>query len=304
MIKIDVVSGFLGSGKTTLIKHMLESIKHEKVVIIENEFGQIGIDGDLISKSGIDVLELQNGCICCSIKLNFRDTLLDIIEKFNPDRILIEPTGIGLLSEIISMIENLKLKNTLSINSLITVVDGLNYFDYIDNFGDFFEDQIKNASILMISKTQLISKDKLNKVELSLKNLNKTANIINKDWDKIPFDNFFEKLDLLNCKISDDIRTLIKKDISEDMKNIESISKIPNKIYTVESLEHILSSLNNEKLGKIIRCKGFVNNDEEILEFNYINGNYTIASTNRDITPKLCIIGTNLAKEELLNMFK
>ena len=202
------------------------------------------------------------------------------------------------------MIENLKLKNTLSINSLTTVVDGLNYFDYIDNFGDFFEDQIKNASILMISKTQLIGKDELNKVELSLKNLNKKANIINKDWDKIPFDNFFEKLDLLNCKISDDIRTLIKKDISEDMKNIESISKIPNKIYTVESLEHILSSLNNEKLGKIIRCKGFVNNDEGILEFNYINGNYTIASTNRDITPKLCIIGTNLAKEELLNMFK
>ncbi|CEQ29232.1 CobW/P47K family protein [[Clostridium] sordellii] len=248
MIKIDVVSGFLGSGKTTLIKHMLESIENEKVVIIENEFGQIGIDGDLISKSGIDVLELQNGCICCSIKLNFRDTLLDIIEKFNPDRILIEPTGIGLLSEIISMIENLKLKNTLSINSLITVVDGLNYFDYIDNFGDFFEDQIKNASILMISKTQLIGKDELNKVELSLKNLNKKANIINKDLDKISFDNFFEKLDLLNCKISDDIRTLIKKDISEDMKNIESISKIPNKIYTVESLEHILSSLNNEKL--------------------------------------------------------
>lgn len=304
MIKIDVVSGFLGSGKTTLIKHMLESIENEKVVIIENEFGQIGIDGDLISKSGIDVLELQNGCICCSIKLNFRDTLLDIIEKFNPDRILIEPTGIGLLSEIISMIGNLKLKNTLSINSLITVVDGLNYFDYIDNFGDFFEDQIKNASILMISKTQLIGKDELNKVELSLKNLNKTANIINKDWDKIPLDNFFEKLDLLNCKISDDIRTLITKGISEDMKNIESISKIPNKIYTVESLEYILSSLNNEKLGKIIRCKGFVNNDEGILEFNYINGNYTIASTNRDITPKLCIIGTNLAKEELLNMFK
>ncbi|EPZ54974.1 cobalamin synthesis cobW C-terminal domain protein [[Clostridium] sordellii ATCC 9714] len=88
------------------------------------------------------------------------------------------------------------------------------------------------------------------------------------------------------------------------MKNIESISKIPNKIYTVESLEHILSSLNNEKLGKIIRCKGFVNNDEGILEFNYINGNYTIASTNRDITPKLCIIGSNLEKEELLNMFK
>ncbi|CEN24291.1 CobW/P47K family protein [[Clostridium] sordellii] len=304
MIKIDVVSGFLGSGKTTLIKHMLESIENEKVVIIENEFGKIGIDGDLISKSGIDVLELQNGCICCSIKLNFRDTLLYIIEKFNPDRILIEPTGIGLLSEIISMIENLKLKNTLSINSLITVVDGLNYFDYIDNFGDFFEDQIKNASILMISKTQLIGKYELNKVELSLKNLNKTANIINKDWDKIQFDNFFEKLDLLNCKISDDIRTLIIKDISEDMKNIESISKMPNQIYTVESLENILSSLNNEKLGKIIRCKGFVNNDEEILEFNYINGNYTIASTNRDITPKLCIIGSNLEKEELLNMFK
>ncbi|MFR8868794.1 CobW family GTP-binding protein [Paraclostridium sordellii] len=304
MIKIDVVSGFLGSGKTTLIKHMLESIENEKVVIIENEFGKIGIDGDLISKSDIDVLELQNGCICCSIKLNFRDTLLYIIEKFNPDRILIEPTGIGLLSEIISMIENLKLKNTLSINSLITVVDGLNYFDYIDNFGDFFEDQIKNASILMISKTQLIGKYELNKVELSLKNLNKTANIINKDWDKIQFDNFFEKLDLLNCKISDDIRTLIIKDISEDMKNIESISKMPNQIYTVESLENILSSLNNEKLGKIIRCKGFVNNDEEILEFNYINGNYTIASTNRDITPKLCIIGSNLEKEELLNMFK
>lgn len=201
MIKVDIISGFLGSGKTTLIKKLLESINDERVVIIENEFGQIGIDKEIIQKDGFDIIELQNGCICCSIKLNFKDTLLKAINNFNPTRIIIEPTGVGLLSEIITMINDSKLNEVLSLNSLITVVDGVNYFEYIDNFGEFFEDQIENAQIIIISKSQLIDKNNLDNIIKSLRNINKNAHIIHENWSNISFLKLFEVLNLLSDEI-------------------------------------------------------------------------------------------------------
>lgn len=304
MIKIDVISGFLGSGKTTLIKKMLDCIKDENVVVIENEFGQIGIDGELIKKEGLQVLELQNGCICCSIKLNFKDTLLDVINKFKPDRIIIEPTGIGLLSEIITMINNLDKDMNISINSLITVIDGVNYFDYIDNFGDFFEDQIENASVLIISKSQFIDNQDLDDIIKSLKHINKTTNILYGDWDGRSFCNIFEILSMVNKKDSLDFNNMKKKDVNENMKNISSISIIPKQSYSVENLEIALIKLNEIKFGKIIRCKGFVNSEESLLEFSYINGNYTIKESNINTTPKICTIGSNLKSEDIKNIFK
>ena len=300
MIKIDIISGFLGSGKTTLIKKLLNN--NEKIVVLENEFGKIGIDGELIKKDGLEVIELQNGCICCSIKLNFKNTIEEIIEKINPDRILIEPTGVGLLSEILIMLNNENLKKYLKLNSIITVVDGVNYFDYIENFGEFYEDQIKNANILIISKSQLIDSESLKKLVDSLKLINENSYIIWEDWDNDIFLNIIKNIENVD-NFENDINKINSIDISENMKSISSISLIPNKIYAKEDIQKIFELLKNKSLGQIIRCKGFVNCKDGLLEFNYVNGKYNINNVNLKTCPKLCIIGTNLNKEELKKIF-
>ncbi|WP_270648107.1 CobW family GTP-binding protein [Paeniclostridium hominis] len=304
MIKVDIISGFLGSGKTTLIKNLLESINDERVVVIENEFGQIGIDKEIIQKDGFDIIELQNGCICCSIKLNFKDTLLEVINNFNPTRIIIEPTGVGLLSEIITMINDSKLNEVLSLNSLITVVDGVNYFEYIDNFGDFFEDQIENAQIIIISKSQFIDKNNLDNIIKSLKNINKNAHIIHENWSNISFLKLFEVLNLLSDEISENLDCKNRKDITENMKSIESMSINPLKSYSIEGIEDILKNLSENTFGNIIRCKGFVDSGDYLLEFNYVNKQYTIKQRVKNTNPKLTIIGTNLKKKDLLKTFE
>lgn len=304
MIKVDIISGFLGSGKTTLIKNLLESINDERVVVIENEFGQIGIDKEIIQKDGFDIIELQNGCICCSIKLNFKDTLLEVINNFNPTRIIIELTGVGLLSEIITMINDSKLNEVLSLNSLITVVDGVNYFEYIDNFGDFFEDQIENAQIIIISKSQFIDKNNLDNIIKSLKNINKNAHIIHENWSNISFLKLFEVLNLLSDEISENLDCKNRKDITENMKSIESMSINPLKSYSIEGIEDILKNLSENTFGNIIRCKGFVDSGDYLLEFNYVNKQYTIKQRVKNTNPKLTIIGTNLKKKDLLKTFE
>ncbi|MDU3803341.1 GTP-binding protein [Paraclostridium bifermentans] len=303
MIKIDIVSGFLGSGKTTLIKKMLNDNKNEKVVVLENEFGQIGIDGELIKKDGLEVIELQNGCICCSIKLNFKNTIEEILEKLNPDRIIIEPTGVGLLSEILIMLNDKKLKKYLKLNSIITVVDGVNYFDYIDNFGEFYEDQIKNAKTIIISKSQLIDHESLNSVINSLKNINENSYIIYEDWNSEEFYEAIKNINELAHFSDEDIKKIKIKDISESMKEISSIALMPIKTYSIKDIEKIFGILETESLGKIIRCKGFVNSGNSLLEFNYVNGKYDIKKSCLKICPKLCIIGTELKFEELKKTF-
>lgn len=304
MIKVDIISGFLGSGKTTLIKNLLESINYERVVVIENEFGQIGIDKEIIQKDGFDIIELQNGCICCSIKLNFKDTLLEVINNFKPTRIIIEPTGVGLLSEIITMINDSNLNEVLSLNSLITVVDGVNYLEYIDNFGDFFEDQIENAQIIIISKSQFIDKNNLDNIIKSLRNINKNAHIIHENWSNISFLKLFEVLNLLSDEISDNLDCKNRKNITENMKSIESISINPLKSYSVEEIEDIFKILSENTFGNIIRCKGFVDSGDCLLEFNYVNKQYTIKQRVKNTNSKLTIIGTNLKKKDLLKIFK
>ncbi len=177
MIKIDVISGFLGAGKTTLIKKLFASdIKNEKVVLIENEFGEIGVDGAFLKDSGVQIKEINSGCICCSLVGDFSKSMKEIVEKFNPDRIIIEPSGVGKLSDIIKAIE--KVEEPLKINVVATVVDGGKCKMYYKNFGEFYDDQIKQANTIIVSKTDKLSEDKvLAAVEL-IKSLNPNATIV------------------------------------------------------------------------------------------------------------------------------
>lgn len=177
MIKVDVISGFLGAGKTTLIKKIFEkSFKTEKVVLIENEFGEIGIDGAFLKESGIEIKEINSGCICCSLVGNFEKSLKELIEKYSPNRIIIEPSGVGKLSEILNAINGVDAN--LKVNILCTVVDGGKCKMYFKNFGEFYVDQISEANTIVMSKTEKLSEEKIIESCEFIKQYNPTATII------------------------------------------------------------------------------------------------------------------------------
>ncbi len=191
MIKIDVISGFLGAGKTTLIKKLFESkkFKQEKIVIIENEFGEIGIDGAFLKDSGVQIKEINAGCICCSLVGDFESSIKELVEKFSPDRIIIEPSGVGKLSDIIGAINKVNGLD-LEINILATVVDASKTKIYLKNFGEFFNNQVKAADTIVVGKVDKVNDDKLQEAVDCIKAVNPNANIITTaisalDGDKI-----------------------------------------------------------------------------------------------------------------------
>ena len=176
-IKVDIISGFLGAGKTTLIKQLFKAgFSGEKVVLIENEFGEIGIDGTFLKEAGIDIKEINSGCICCSLVGDFSKSMEEVINKFNPDRIIIEPSGVGKLSDIIKAVENLQLG--LVLNIVATVVDGSKCKIYMKNFGEFFNNQVEDAKSIIISKVENLEDEKIIEVYNLVKNKNPHANII------------------------------------------------------------------------------------------------------------------------------
>ena len=185
MTKVNIFSGFLGAGKTTLIKKLIsEAYKDEKLVLIENEFGDIGVDGEFLKDSGIQVNEMNSGCICCSLVGDFGKALAEVVQKYNPDRILIEPSGVGKLSDVIMAVENLH-NDELVLNGFTTVVDAKKCKMYMKNFGEFFNNQIENASAIILSHTAGLAQDKLDACVALLREHNETAEIVTTDWNEL-----------------------------------------------------------------------------------------------------------------------
>ena len=185
MTKIDIFSGFLGAGKTTLIKKLIkEAYNNEKLVLIENEFGEIGIDGGFLKEAGIEITEMNSGCICCSLVGDFKEALEKVIAQFSPDRILIEPSGVGKLSDVIRAVQNVSNENVI-LNGFTTVVDANKCKMYMKNFGEFFNDQVEHASSIILSRTDALSEDKLNQTVALLREHNKTATIVTTPWPQI-----------------------------------------------------------------------------------------------------------------------
>ncbi len=185
MTKIDIFSGFLGAGKTTLIKKLInEAYKGEKLVLIENEFGEIGIDGGFLKDAGIEITEMNSGCICCSLVGDFGEALKKVLEEYSPDRILIEPSGVGKLSDVIRAVQNIGSDDIL-LNGFTTVVDANKCKMYMKNFGEFFNDQIEHASSIILSHTDNISEEKLKKCVELLREHNDDATIITTPWTEI-----------------------------------------------------------------------------------------------------------------------
>ena len=186
MTKIDIFSGFLGAGKTTLIKKLIqESFAGQQIVLIENEFGEIGIDGGFLQQSGIRINELNAGCICCSLVGDFRTALQQVVEQYHPDRILIEPSGVGKLSDVTRAVEGVSEHLDVELNSFVTVADVNKVKLYMKNFGEFYDDQVSHASCILLSRTQTAPEDKVAAAVALLRQKNPTATIVTTDWSNL-----------------------------------------------------------------------------------------------------------------------
>lgn len=186
MTKIDIISGFLGAGKTTLIKKLIqEAFEGEKLMLIENEFGEIGIDGGFLNNSGVEITEMNSGCICCSLVGDFGVALKEALAKYSPERIIIEPSGVGKLSDVIKAVEKIKDEVDIKLNSFTAVVDAVKCKMYMDNFGEFFNNQIENANTIVLSRTQKLSDEKLELCVSQIREHNSEAAIITTNWDEI-----------------------------------------------------------------------------------------------------------------------
>lgn len=302
MIKVDVVSGFLGSGKTTLVKKLLQVHQKEKVVLIENEFGDIGIDGELLEREGFEVFEISSGCICCIMQKDFEQMLARIIKEFHPQRIIIEPTGISILSEIIDILRKPEFASVIQINTLVTVVDSVNYLQQCEVFGEFFEDQITNASVLTLSKSQFVDRQTIDKIITSLRDFNQDGEIISKPWDDLGPEDIES---LLNGQMDldfSDILYTVYKPCSEN--EFETLAFQTSQSYSQEELEDILTLISQSKYGQVLRGKGFLKSNQGFLDFSYTNGQFIVSTSKFKTSGKLCLIGKNLKEKEIRDLFK
>lgn len=186
MTKIDIISGFLGAGKTTFIKKMLEEVfQNEKVVLVENEYGEVGIDGGFLKDSGIEIKELNSGCICCSLVGDFSRSLKEVVETYHPDRILIEPSGVGKLSDVLASVQEMEEYEDIKVNALVTVANVLKVTKQMRAFGEFFRNQVENAATIVLSRTQNATPEKLEACVKELQAVNPKAAIITTPWDEI-----------------------------------------------------------------------------------------------------------------------
>lgn len=196
MTKIDIISGFLGAGKTTLIKRLIkEGFEGEKLVLIENEFGEIGIDGGFLKEGGVEITEMNSGCICCSLVGDFGAALKDVLSNYKPDRVIIEPSGVGKLSDVIKAVQNVDKEVDVKLNCKTAVVDALKCKMYMKNFGEFFNNQIENASCIILSRTQKVSQEKLKECVAMIREHNEKATIVTTPWDMMSGEKLLEAME-------------------------------------------------------------------------------------------------------------
>jgi len=215
MTRIDIVSGFLGAGKTTLIKKLIaEAYKGEKLVLIENEFGEIGIDGGFLQDAGVTVNEMNSGCICCSLTGDFREALRMVIAQYAPDRVIIEPSGVGKLSEIVAAVQTAELDG-VELGGLTTVVDASRAKMYMKNFGEFFDNQVQSANCIVLSRTGGMSEEKVAQAEALLREKNPDAVIVSTDWAQITGRQILDAIEQKNT-ISAELEALLSEHFEED----------------------------------------------------------------------------------------
>lgn len=316
--EIYVISGFLGAGKTTLIQKLLkESFKNERVVIIENDFGEISVDAALLESGGIEVKEINSGCICCSLSGDFVKAVKELLDRFHPDKIIIEPSGVGKLSDIMKACADQRIQALARVKAKITIVDVKRCKMYLDNFGEFFEDQIKNADAVLLSRTGEFP-DKVDDACKLIKSLNAHSVILSKPWDQLRADEIlFPQADLHNpqkrsghthkcgCHHHDahhhEEHGVCDHDHSaEDV--FDTVTIRTNREFTTEDLKAYMYKLEHNPSGTVLRAKGIVRGVNGYVNLQYLPGDLKITNcaTGGDM---LCIIGRNLNRPDLIKLF-
>ena len=327
MTKIDIISGFLGAGKTTLIKKLIEqAFKGEKLVLIENEFGEIGIDGGFLKDAGVQITEMNSGCICCSLVGDFGTALKQVITDYTPDRIIIEPSGVGKLSDVIKAVKDVSGDLDVELDSYTTVADVSKVKIYMKNFGEFFNNQIESANTIILSRTQTTTQDKIEKAVAMIREKNDHATIITTPWDEI--DGAAIREAMQNYKsLEETMMDEAKKGHDHDHDHGDECTcgchdhdhhhhhadevftswgkETPHK-YNEDKLREILDTLaDTEKYGVILRAKGIVPSDAgEWLYFDLVPGEFEVRKGKADITGKLCVIGSKLKENDLAELFE
>ena len=339
MVKIDIISGFLGAGKTTLIKKLLkDGFQGEQVVLIENEFGEIGIDGGFLKEAGIQIREMNSGCICCSLVGDFGTSLKEVVTKYNPDRILIEPSGVGKLSDVIKAVQGVQDEVDIKLNSYTTVVDAKKCKMYMKNFGEFFDNQIQYAGAIIMSRTDIASEKKVQESLELLRSLNKDAAIIT-----TPIENLDGKklVEVMEHPVSLEQEMLEEEHehhhhhdgecgCGHDHEEHEhhhhhdgecgcghdhhhhhadevftSWGRETIKKYTREGLEKILEALSeSDKYGIILHAKGMLPaEDGTWIYFDMVPEETEIREGAPEYTGRLCVIGSKLDEHALEELF-
>lgn len=333
MTKIDIISGFLGAGKTTLIKKLLkEAMAGTRVVLIENEFGEIGVDGGFLQEAGIQIKEMNSGCICCSLVGDFGASLKEVLAAYQPERILIEPSGVGKLSDVMKAVREVSAGEEIGLNSAVTVVDASKCRMYIKNFGEFFINQIENARVVILSRTGSISQEKLNKCVEMIREHNAQAAIITTPWDELDGKDILKTIEGADS-LADELLKEVKREHEHHHEHhhhehhghecscghdhghegnhqadevFTSWGMETPAIYGERELESILEKLEQEeKYGLVLRAKGMVSAGEGTwLYFDYVPGEGSVRKGAPCVTGRLCVIGSALKEENLTQLFE
>ncbi len=340
--KIDIISGFLGAGKTTLIKKLLEgAYGDQKLVLIENEFGEIAIDGGFLKEAGIQINELNSGCICCSLVGDFGTALKEVIDQYQPDRVLIEPSGVGKLSDVIRAVQKAGEETPMELGCFVTVVNAPKARVFMKNFGEFFNDQVEHAGAIILSRTQGMKQDKLDTAVALLREKNPNAAIITTPWDQLTGAQMLAAM-AGGHSLVDEVLAELAAEAEEECDDPDCAChhhhhehhhhdheecchdhdhhhhhhhhhadevftswgvETPKK-FTQPRLEEILEELDLGAYGVILRAKGIVpDEDGSWIHFDYTPNEVNIRTGSADYTGRLCVIGSQLKEAGLKTLF-
>ena len=310
-VKVELFSGFLGAGKTQLIKKLIEEGYYkENIAIIENEFGEVSIDGTVLKRTNTLVREINAGCICCQVIGDFKESILDVVENCNVDRLVVEPTGVAKLSDIKKAFEDEDLKNVAEVEKSITVVDAEKFNLYLSNFKSFFDNQIKNADIIVLSRTQNISTEEVNKINDEIIKMNKDAIIISKDWKTTKAEELIPKKFIIMQKEINKDKPIFRREglkktsVKKNEEKFESFAlKIDRKVSKDELLSKFNFIKNSLEFGQIVRAKGIVETNNGKEQFDYTLSEISMEKIVYMGESVISFIGTNLNKDKIKKFF-
>ena len=337
MTKVDIYSGFLGAGKTTLIKKMIaEGYKGQKLVLIENEFGEIGIDGGFLQDAGINITEMNSGCICCSLVGDFGEALKRVIREYAPDRILIEPSGVGKLSDVIGAVNRVTGEN-VTLGYTVAVADAGKVKVYMKNFGEFYNNQVETASTIILSRTDSIPQAKLDAAVNLLREHNSVATVVTTPWDQLTGEQLIAAMEGKASLAADlakmELERLEAEEAEEEHHHhhedgaccchhhhddedghhhhhhhadevftswgVETVRK-----FEASAIEAALKALDSGEYGIILRAKGILPaSDGTWIHFDFVPEEHNIRTGPADVTGKLCVIGSKLDEQGIAKLF-